>query len=197
MNRKDFIRNAAAGTVASSTKTGIFDLTEKTDNREALSATATDWFIRNDGSVIQSVHYNAGDNRQKFQLYGGNPNSQTYLFPNHAKPGERVFDHPHQGFSWETNRSRRTVWAPYGFAATQDQQKSQIYRKQTERITHSLIDRCLTPTYQGDTRPPGDLRHRSSTRPSDGMLTYGQYFLFETLLALGSRTPASGRTGAQ
>lgn len=219
-----------------------------------------DWFIRNDGSVIQSVHYNPGDNRQEFQLHGGAPNNQSFIFPNKAKPGERVFYHTHQGYSWETSWSRGTAWALYGFATayretkdakfletaqkvadyilgelpedgvpwydffdegvmyrnrdtsaaaiaaggllqlaalTQDGQRAQLYRSQAERITHSLIDRYLTPTYQGDSTPPGVLRHGSGTRPADGMLIYGQYYLLETLMALDSAAPGATRPGTR
>jgi unsaturated chondroitin disaccharide hydrolase len=219
-----------------------------------------DWFIRNDGSVIQSVHYNPGDNRQEFQLHGGNPNNQTFVFPHHAKPGERVFYHTHQGFSWQTSWSRGTAWALYGFATaygeakdaklletaqkvadyviaelpddgvpwydfydegamyrnrdssaaaivaagllrlsalTADVQKAQTYRAQAERITHSLIDRYLTPSFEGDPTPPGVLRHGSGTRPADGMLIYGQYYLLETLMALDSRSTNGNRSGVQ
>jgi unsaturated chondroitin disaccharide hydrolase len=215
---------------------------------------AADWFIRNDGSVIQSVHYNPGDNRQGFQL-SGNGKNEAFVFPNHAKAGERVFYHTHQGYSWETSWSRGTAWALYGFAVayretkdpkllqtaqkianyvvaelpedgvpwydfcdegimyrnrdtsaaaiaaggflqlaalTQDAPKAQAYRSQAERITHSLIDRYLTPTYQGDATPPGVLRHGSGTRPADGMLIYGQYYLLETLMQFDSATPGNG-----
>jgi len=214
-----------------------------------------DWFIRNDGSVIQSVHYNPGDNRQQFRL-SGNGKTETLVFPNDAKPGERVFYHTHQGFSWETSWSRGTAWALYGFAAgyretgdarllqtaqkiadyiiaelpedgvtwydffdegvmyrnrdssaaaiaaggllqlaalTQDAHKAQAYRSEAERITHSLIDGYLTPTYPGDPTPPGVLRHGSGTRPADGMLIYGQYYLLETLMLLDSATPGGNR----
>jgi unsaturated chondroitin disaccharide hydrolase len=217
-----------------------------------------DWFVRNDGSVIHSVHFNPGDNRQEFHLAGSG--SEIIVFPNSAKPGERVFYHTHQGYSWQTSWSRGTAWALYGLATayqetkdpklletaqkiadfivaelpedgvpwydfsdegvmyrnrdtsaaaiaaggflelaalTPDMQKAQTYRSQAERITHSLIDRYLTPSFPGDTTPPGVLRHGSSTRPADGMLIYGQYFLLETLMKLDSATPDESRPLAQ
>jgi unsaturated chondroitin disaccharide hydrolase len=217
---------------------------------------SSEWFVRNDGSVIQSVHYNPGDNRQEFDLHGGNANNEPFFFSNNARPGERVFYHTHQGYSWETSWSRGTAWALYGFTVAyrethdprlldtaqkvanyviaelpddgvpwydfydegviyrnrdssaaaiaadgllqlanlvQDPQKSQIYRSQAERITHSLIDRYLTPAYSGDNTPPGVLRHGSGTRPTDGMLIYGQYYLLETLVALDSAVASGSR----
>jgi len=208
-----------------------------------------DWFVRSDGSVIQSVHYNPGDNRQEFHLHGGSPTNELLVFPNTAPPGERVFYHTHQGFSWETSWSRGAAWAIYGFgtayrethdtrllataqnvadyvlgelpedgvpwydlydegviyrnrdssaaavtadgllqlaALTQDAQKAQTYRTQAERITHSLIDRYLTPAFSRDSSPSGVLRHGCGIRPADGMLIYGQYYLLETLMNLDS-----------
>jgi unsaturated chondroitin disaccharide hydrolase len=71
-------------------------------------------------------------------------------------------------------------------ALTQDADKAQAYQSHAERVTHSLIDRYLTPTYKGDATPPGVLRHGSGTRPADGMLIYGQYYLLETLIQLDS-----------
>ncbi|HEV3042079.1 MAG TPA: DUF4861 family protein [Candidatus Angelobacter sp.] len=62
--------------------------------------------------------------------------------------------------------------------------KAASYRQQSKRITQSVIDRYLTPVENGDASPPGILRHGCGTRPSDGMLIYGQYYLLETLLAL-------------
>jgi len=60
------------------------------------------------------------------------------------------------------------------------------YRREGEHIVQSLIDRYLTPVAAGDPTPPGVLRHGSGTRPHDGMLTYGDYFLLESLLWLES-----------
>ncbi|MBV9074680.1 MAG: DUF4861 family protein [Acidobacteria bacterium] len=208
---------------------------------------SAEWLVRSDGSAIQSMHYNPGDNRQEFNLHGGNANNEKFVFANNARPGERVFYHTHQGYSWETSWSRGTAWALYGFsiaarethdprllataqkvadyfisdlpddgvpwydfydegviyrnrdssaaaiaaagflqlaALVQDPQKAQTYRTQAEKIIHSLIDRYLTPTFQGDSSPPGILRHGSGTRPQDGMLIYGQYYLLETLMRL-------------
>jgi len=65
-----------------------------------------------------------------------------------------------------------------------DPEKAALYRRESKRITQSLIDHYLSPVGKTDSSPPGILRHGSSTRPSDGMLIYGQYFLLETLLEL-------------
>lgn len=209
--------------------------------RHALKS--ADWLIRPDGSVIQSVHYNPGDNRQEFNSSGAQP----FPYPNHARAGELVFWHTHQGFAADTSWSRGTAWALYGFTVgygetkeprmlataeriasfvlerlpedgvpwydfddegvffrnrdtsaaaliaggllrlselTEDKSRAALYRREGERITQSLIDRYLTPVERGDATPPGALRHGSSTRPSDVMLDYGDYYLLETLLWL-------------
>jgi unsaturated chondroitin disaccharide hydrolase len=65
-----------------------------------------------------------------------------------------------------------------------DAERAHGYRAACERITHSLVDRYLSPVAAGDRTPPGILRHGSSTRPQDGPLVYGQYYLLELLLRL-------------
>src|SRR5436190_936751 len=67
---------------------------------------------------------------------------------------------------------------------TTDKTRSASYRREGERIVQSLIDRYLTPVAADDQTPPGVLRHGSSTRPNDGMIIYGDYYLLESLLWL-------------
>ena len=67
---------------------------------------------------------------------------------------------------------------------TKDQTQAAKYRREGERIVQSLIDRYLAPVGADDKTPPGSLRHGSSTRPSDVMLVYGNYYLLEDLLWL-------------
>ncbi len=67
---------------------------------------------------------------------------------------------------------------------TRDQTRSAQYLGQAKRIVQTLIDRYLTPVGPEDRTPPGVLRHGSGTRPNDGMLVYGDYYLLETLLRL-------------
>jgi unsaturated chondroitin disaccharide hydrolase len=210
--------------------------------KHALKSAA--WLIRKDGSVIQSVHYNPGDNRQEFNSGGATPDLKL---PNSARPGEKVFTHTHQGFAADTTWSRGASWALYGFAvayaetkdprllataekiaaylldhlpedgvpwydyvdegvhfrnrdtsaaallagglfrlseSATDKTRAAFYRREGERIVHSLIDRYLTPVGADDKSPPGVLRHGSSTRPNDGRLIYGDYYLLEDLLWL-------------
>jgi unsaturated chondroitin disaccharide hydrolase len=205
-----------------------------------------EWLIRPDGSVIQSVHYNPGDNRQSVKSHATGPDVEIKT-PNPARPGEIVFTHTHQGFDAGTSWSRGAAWALYSFPvayketndprllataekvadfvlanlpddgvpwydfydegvrfrnrdtsaaaiiaggllelsdAETDKQKSLRYRNESERITQSLIDRYLAPVGQQDKAPPGVLRHGCGTRPQEGMLIYGQYYLLETLMAL-------------
>jgi hypothetical protein len=80
---------------------------------------SSEWLVRPDGSVIQSVHYNPGNNAQAFPLGGGAANATTPRtpVPNDAAVGQEVFTHTHQGFSADTSWARGTAWALYGFTA--------------------------------------------------------------------------------
>ena len=61
------------------------------------------------------------------------------------------------------------------------------YRAQARRIVQSLVDRYLSPVAAGDKTPPGLLQHACWTRPMNGALVYGQYYLLEALLHLEGR----------
>ncbi|MBA3514867.1 MAG: DUF4861 family protein, partial [Pyrinomonadaceae bacterium] len=185
----------------------------------------SEWFVRDDGSIIQSVHYD-------------------------PSAGRRRFGHTHQGFGNETAWARGTGWGFYGFAISaretkdpkvlataeriarfimartpdddvswhdyhdegvhfrlkdtsaaalaangffqlselvSDKTSAAEYRAAGERIVGALIDRYLTPVGDGDTTPPGVLRHGSVIRPFDSGLTYGDYYLLDALLWLDGR----------
>jgi unsaturated chondroitin disaccharide hydrolase len=222
---------------------------------------AANWLVRPDGSTIQSVHYNPGDDRQKIELRGGGaPGPVEVEWKNATPAGQSIFFHTHQGFAADTSWSRGTAWALYGFtatyqathdprflrtaskiadyivdelpddgvpwydfydegvlfrnrdtsaaaiiasallnlsSATADSQAAERYRSTAERITHTLIDRYLTPVTKNDPTPVGVLRHGSSTRPSDTPLIYGQYYLLEVLSKLAQSPASNGKVAGR
>jgi unsaturated chondroitin disaccharide hydrolase len=93
-------------------------------------------FVRKDGSVIQSVHYNPGDNRQEFTPTRGN-----LRVPNDAKPGRPVYYHTHQGFAADTAWARGTAWGLYGFTVAYAETKDPRLLSTAERVANFVLDR--------------------------------------------------------
>lgn len=97
--------------------------------------------VRPDGSVIQSVHYNPGDDRRKLKLHGAGSDSPIH-FQNSVLPGQPLFFHTHQGFSADTSWSRVTDWALYGFTAgyqaTQDPRLLEVAQRVANFILTEL-----------------------------------------------------------
>ena len=94
---------------------------------------SAEWFVRPDGSVFQSVHYNPGNDRQDFQLHGGGRDVELKL-ENSAAPGERVFAHTHQGYGPDTTWSRGLGWAIYGFSAAHAATHNPVFLATAQRI---------------------------------------------------------------
>jgi unsaturated chondroitin disaccharide hydrolase len=92
--------------------------------------------VRGDGSVIQSVHYNPGDNRQAFSPTRGN-----LKVPNSAKPGELVYSHTHQGFAADTTWSRGAAWALYGFTVAYAATKDPRLLSTAEKVAGFVLER--------------------------------------------------------
>ncbi|HEX7314431.1 MAG TPA: hypothetical protein VF297_10935, partial [Pyrinomonadaceae bacterium] len=97
-----------------------------------------EWLIRPNGSVIQSVHYNPGDNRQEFFSSASGPTNTAVI--NNARPGERVFTHTHQGFAADTTWSRGAAWALYGYAVAYEETKDPRMLETAERIAAFVLD---------------------------------------------------------
>jgi unsaturated chondroitin disaccharide hydrolase len=104
--------------------------------KHALKTAA--WLIREDGSVIQSVHYNPGDNRQEFNSSSGT--AAGFRVPNKARPGEKVFTHTHQGFAADTTWARGASWALYGFATAYSETKDPRLLATAEKVATYILD---------------------------------------------------------
>jgi unsaturated chondroitin disaccharide hydrolase len=97
-----------------------------------------EWYVRPDGSVFHSVHYNPGDNRQSFILHGGGKEAEL-PFRSSAAPGEWVFAHTHQGFGADTTWSRGLSWALYGFSVAYTETQEQLFLATAQRVADYAI----------------------------------------------------------
>jgi unsaturated chondroitin disaccharide hydrolase len=96
------------------------------------------WFVRPDGSVFQSIHYNPGDNRQSFTLRGGAREAEL-PFGNTAAPGAWAFAHTHQGFAADTTWARGLGWALYGFSVAYSETHEPVFLATAQRIADYAI----------------------------------------------------------
>ena len=112
----------------------------------------TQWFVRPDGSVIQSVHYNPADSRQAFQLHGGTANFEFKL-ENATAPGQWVFAHTHQGYAADTTWSRGLAWALYGFSVAYAETHEPAFLTTAQRVADYALANLpddLVPWYDFD-----------------------------------------------
>ena len=110
------------------------------------------WYVRADGSVFQSIHYNPGDNRQNFTLRGGAREAELPLV-NTAAPGEWAFAHTHQGFGADTTWARGLGWALYGFSTAYSETHEPVFLDTAQRIADYAVKNLpsdLVPWYDFD-----------------------------------------------
>src|SRR5258707_5380838 len=144
------------------------------------------WYVRGDGSVFQSVHYNPGDNRQSFTLRGG---AREAEFPlgNMTAPGEWAFAHTHQGFGAYTTWSRGLAWALYGFSTAYSETHEPLFLATAQRVADYAVKNLpsdFVPWYDFDDEGV-HFRNRDS---SAAAITAGGLFRLSLI------TPDSART---
>ena len=99
-----------------------------------------EWMVRPDGSVFQSVHYNPGDDRQRFELRGGAPSVVELNWKNDVASGQPIFLHTHQGFTSDTSWSRGQAWALYGFTVGFQATKDERLLKTAQKIAGYILE---------------------------------------------------------
>ena len=109
---------------------------EEIGKRHALRT--AEWYVRPDGSVIQSIHYNPGDSRQDSTLRGGAQQADL-LLGNKSAPGEWVFAHTHQGYGADTTWSRGAAWAVYGFSAAYAETQEPVFLLTAQRVADYAV----------------------------------------------------------
>ncbi|MGB2623103.1 MAG: DUF4861 family protein [Candidatus Acidiferrum sp.] len=112
-----------------------------------------EWFVRPDGSVFQSVHYNPGNNEQDFQLHGGAANDAQLKLENSVAPGEWAFKHTHQGYGPDTTWSRGLGWGLYGFSVAYEETHEPVFLATAQRIADYALNNLpsdFVPWYDFD-----------------------------------------------
>ncbi|HWO30375.1 MAG TPA: DUF4861 family protein [Candidatus Acidoferrum sp.] len=135
-----------------------------------------EWYVRPDGSVFQSVHYNPGDNRQNFIVHGVAKDADLPL-ANIAAPGQRVFAHTHQGFGADTTWSRGLGWALYGFSSAYSETHEPLFLATAQRVADYAIENLpddLVPWYDFDDE---GVRFRNRDSSAAGIIAGGLFRL--------------------
>ena len=151
------------------------------------------WFVRSDGSVIQSLHYNPGDNRQSFALRGGAKEAE-FPHTNTAAPGEWAFAHTHQGFGADTTWSRGLGWALYGFSVAYSETHDPLFLATAQRIADYAIKNLPTdfvPWYDFDDEGV-HFRNRDS---SAGAIIAGGLFRLSLIITDSARAKSYREAG--
>jgi len=152
-----------------------------------------EWFVRPDGSVFQSVHYNPGNNLQDFQLHGGVRDVELKL-GNSAAAGEWVFGHTHQGYGPDTMWSRGLGWALYGFSTASSETHEPVFLATAQRIADYALENLPSdsvPWYDFDDEGV-HYRNRDS---SAAAVIAGGFFRLSTITTDSARASRYGDAG--
>jgi unsaturated chondroitin disaccharide hydrolase len=101
------------------------------------------------------------------------------------------YDFDDQAVFWRYRDSSTSAICAYGLLRMSELEPDTAlaarYRALGTRVVNALIDRCLTPAGEADTRPPGMLAEATYTKPEDGEFIWGNYSLVRSLCWLKDR----------